>query len=242
VGSPVRGVVEQLLVDRGDTVTEGQSIATLESGTERILLDHATARAEMQSELAARQADLELAKLELARIEDMHQQSLAATQQRDEARVGKQIAQAGLVQAMENHKLMQIELRRATHELAQRTLRSPANGVVVEQFVVPGEFIYDKPIMQIATLNPLRIEVVLPATLFATVQVGSDALITPELDSDKVLKATVDTVDALLDTRSGTFGVRLRLSNDDLAVVAGQKCVVDFLTGKEALEIAEEAG
>lgn len=241
VGSPVRGVVERLLVDRGETVTKGQAIAVLDSGNEVIMLSHAQARAEMQSELAARESDLELAKLELARIEDMHRQNLAPTQQRDEAQVRKQIAQAGLVQALENHKLVQIELQRANHDLAQRTLRSPTNGVVVEQFIVAGEFIYDEAVMSIAALDPLRIEVVLPAELFGSVQVGSEGLITPELDLDNPLIATVDAVDALLDTRSGTFGVRLTLANPDLAITAGQKCTADFILENSAIEIAEEA-
>lgn len=229
VGSPVRGVVARLLVDRGDTVSQGQPIAELESGVEKIMLDHAQARVDMTSELAAREADLKLAKQELARVDDMHAQLLAPSQQRDESRARKQIAEAGLAQALENRELMQIELKRAKLELAQRTLRSPTDGVVVEQFIVPGEFINDEPIMSIAMLDPLRVEVVLPANLFGTVQVGGRAAITPELDTIVPLTATVDAVDGLLDTRSGTFGVRLKLPNKNLAIPSGQKCIVDFL-------------
>jgi RND family efflux transporter MFP subunit len=241
VGSPVRGVVERLLVDRGDTVIKGQPIAELYSGNERIMVAHAQARAQMQSELSAREADLKLANLELARIEDMHQQDLAPTPQRDAAGVRKQVAQAGVAQALENQKLVQIELQRAHHDLAQRTLRSPMNGVVVEQLIFPGEFIYDEPIMSIAALDPLRVEVVLPAEYFGSVQWGSQTLIYPELDKDNPISATVDAVDALLDTRSGTFGVRLSLPNKDQGITAGQKCSVDFLSGTNTLELAEEA-
>jgi len=241
VGSSERGVVKQLLVDRGDTVIRGQTIAELDSGTEQIMLSHAQAKAEMQSELAARESDLELAELELARVEDMHLQRLAPTQQRDEARVRKQIAQAGLVQALENHKLVQIELQRANHELAQRTILSPMNGVVVEQLIFPGEFIYDEAIMRIAALDPLRVEVVLPAKLFGSVKLNSEARIVPELDQDNPLMAKVDAVDALLDTRSGTFGIRLTLPNSDLAITAGQKCIIDFLPTGTAVELAEES-
>lgn len=241
VASPVRGVIERLLVDRGDTVTRDQPIAELESGNEQIMLRHAEARADMQSELAARKSDLELANLELARVESMHRKNLAPAQQRDEARIRKQIAQAGLVQALENQKLVHIELQRAMHDLDQRKLSSPIDGVVVEQFIVAGEFIYDEPIMSIAKLDPLRVEVVLPAVLFGTIQVGSQALITSELDQENPLNSLVDVVDGLLDTRSGTFGVRLTLPNKDLAIAAGQKCTVDFLSDTDGIELAEEA-
>ncbi len=247
VGSPVRGVVARLLVDRGDTVTQDQPIAELESGVEKIMLAHAHARADMSSELGAREADLALAKLELARVEDLHLQELAPAQQRDESRAREKIAQAGMGQALENRSLVQIELQRSTLELEQRTLRSPTDGVVVEQFISPGELIYDEPIMSIAKLDPLRVEVVLPADLFGSVQVGGEALITPELDSTNRLTGIVDAVDAILDTRSATFGVRLMLPNKDLAITAGQKCIVDFLAASAStsattdLELAEEA-
>ena len=152
-----------------------------------------------------------------------------------------QIAQAGLDQAQETHQLTQIELQRADHDLAQRTLRSPTTGVVAEQFIVPGEFIYNKPIMRIAVLNPLRIEVVLPAELFGSIQVGDEAIISPELDLDDPLYATVDTVDALLDTRSATFGVRLTLPNDELAVISGQKRLTDRAWPSHQGNVEQEA-
>ncbi len=232
VGSPVRGVVARLLVDRGDSVSQGQPIAELESDMEQIMLSHAQARVDMTSELAARDADLKLATQELTRVEDMHAQLLAPSQQRDESRARKQIAKAGLAQALENRELIKIELKRAKHELEQRTLRSPTNGVVVEQFIVPGEFINDEPIMNIAMLDPLRVEVVLPANLFGSVRVGGRASITPELETDIPLTATIDAVDGLLDTRSGTFGVRLKLPNANMAIPSGQKCIADFLEYK----------
>lgn len=241
VGSPVRGVVAQLLVDRGDKVSHGQAIAELHAGTEQIMVAHAEARATMQSELSVREADLELAKLELERITDMHKQRLAPTQQLDEARARKKVALSGVVQALENQKLLQIELQRARHELAQRTLRSPANGVVVEQFINPGEFIYDEPVMSIAALDVLRVEVVLPARLFGSVTLGSNAIVTPELNKSESLNATVDVVDELLDTRSATFGVRLALNNQALSIVAGQKCTVEFLSKDKTIKLAEES-
>ena len=115
------------------------------------------------------------------------------------------------------------------------------NGVVVEQLIFPGEFIYDAPVMSIAALDPLRVEVVLPAHLFGSVQVGSKAQINPELDQNNPLHATVDVVDPLLDTRSGTFGVRLTLANENLAITADQKCTVDFLSAVTDIELAQEA-
>ena len=90
-----------------------------------------------------------------------------------------------------------------------------------------GEFVYDNTVMTIASLDPLRVEVMLPARLFGTIAEGDIARLYPEL-GDSELESTVDVVDALLDSRSGTFGVRLKLANPDYKIPAGQRCQIAF--------------
>lgn len=84
--------------------------------------------------------------------------------------------------------------------------------------------------MTIAQLDPLRIEVVLPARLFGSIQAGDTAEIEPELESGESLIASVEIVDHLLDSHSGTFGVLLVLEKSGFAIPAGQKCRVDLET------------
>lgn len=228
VGSSTQGIVARLLVDRGESVTQGQPLVELESSIEQAARQQAAARTEMLGEVVTREADLELAKLDSARFSDLHARGLAPAQQRDEAVAREKVANAALMQALENHELLMLELDRTRRALAQRTIKSPVDGVVVNQLVFPGELVYDNPVMTIAALDPLRVEVVLPARLFGTVRRGDRASILPEIASDDPLVATVDVVDPLLDSRSGTFGIRLTLPNADLTVPAGQKCRVDF--------------
>ena len=237
VGSQVQGVVRALLVERGQSVARGQPLAELESGVEAAEVEHAEARAALVSEIAARDADLELATLELERVEELHDQDLAPDRLRDEARGRRQVAEAAVVQALENRKLLQIELMRARRLLEQRTIRSPVDGVVVERLAFPGEFVHDNPVVSVARIDPLRVEVVLPARLFGTIVPGEVARVFPELGrggrggqggEDGTLEATVDVVDALIDAGSGTFGVRLRLANPERSIPGGQRCRVAF--------------
>lgn len=228
VGSPVQGALDQLLVDRSHFVTQGQPIAKLVSTIEQANLQQARARASMQSEIAAREADVQLAKLNLARLQELFEKKLIPAQQRDEAVAQRQVAGAALVQALENRKLLQLELIRSQKLVAQRTIVSPIDGVIVEHNAFPGEFIYDNPIMTIAQLDPLRVEVVLPARLFGQFKPGDMANVYSEIGDSEPLLAKVDVVDRLLDTRSGTFGVRLTLPNPDFAIPGGQKCQLQF--------------
>jgi len=230
IGSPVQGIVERLLVDRGETVTAGQAVAELVSDVDEASVEVARARAAATSEITAREADLALARLDLVRSEDLHRQGLLQAQKRDEAEARQQIAGAAVVQALENLKLLKLEQMRAERQLALRTLRAPFDGVVVERHVFPGEFVYDNPVLTIAEVDPLRVEVVLPARLVGSIAVGDAARVVAELDGERSLRAEVDVVDGVLDAASGTFGVRLTLPNPERAIVGGQKCRIDFTT------------
>ena len=122
--------------------------------------------------------------------------------------------------------------------LAQKTIRSPIDGVVVAQQAFAGEFVYDNPLLTLAQLDPLRIKVVLPARLFGSFKPGDTALIHPEIEHAEPLQATVQVVDQLLDTRSGTFGVRLTLlPNPELSITGGQKCQLEFMSGVALVSI-----
>jgi len=216
VGSPVQGVIAELLVDRGQRVEKGQPLAQLESGVE----DSDVALAEIRAE--------KLAKLALERMQDMNKQKLVSAQELDESKARYQIASAALTLALENQKIQKLELKRSQRQYARRILTSPIDGVVVEQLAFTGEFVYDNPVMTIAALSPLRVEVMMPARLFGTISQGDVARLHPEIESDQELFATVDVVDPLLDSRSGTFGVRLLLANNDYKIPAGQRCRISF--------------
>lgn len=228
VGSPVQGVIRELLVDRSAVVQRGQPIAELDAQLERAALEQAQIRANMKSEIQARDADLELARQNVERLQNLHQQRMVPAQQKDEAVAEYQVAVAAQKQAQENYTLLQQELKRAVEQLSRRTIRSPVTGVVVEQRAFAGEFVYENPVMTIAQLDPLRIEVVLPARYYGRFKTNDTATVFPEIGSETPLQARVDVVDRMLDNRSGTFGVRLTLPNPGMTIPGGQKCRLEF--------------
>ena len=94
---------------------------------------------------------------------------------------------------------------------------------------MPGEFVETKPILQIAQLDPLSIEVVSPVLNYGKIKKGMQAKILPEFGEHEALIATVVVVDKVIDAASGTFGVRLELANKDYAIPGGLKCSVQFM-------------
>ena len=93
----------------------------------------------------------------------------------------------------------------------------------------PGEVVKEEGILAVAQIDPLRVEVVLPAALFGKLEAGMRAKIMPELPADGAYVASVEIVDRVIDPASGTFGVRLGLPNPDFGIPSGLHCQVSFL-------------
>lgn len=235
IGSPVPGVIDSITVDRGDIVRSGQAVAHLASGVERAALAVARERAEQQGEVAVANSSAALAQRELRRAAELYQQAFVSQTYLDRSRAEAQVAGGRTEQAMERRKLAQREVELAAAQLQQRTLRSPIDGVVVERFMSPGEFIDQKPVLRIAGIDPLRVDVLVPAAAFGQLRPGMTGSVRPDLATRPVLEATVKTVDRVIDAASNTFRVRLELPNPDGALPAGLRCKVELPIGGSAV-------
>jgi len=153
------------------------------------------------------------------------------TNSRDEAQAEFQLTTEELGRARENQRLAELEAARAAEVLALRTIRSPFDGVVVEVLLRPGEFgaiTFKDPIMRLAEIHPLHVEVVLPVGLYGQVRTGQSATVLPEAPVGGSYQTTVKVVDRVVDAASGTFGVRLELPNPKHTIPAGVRCRVQF--------------
>jgi len=227
VGSPTIGVIDSTAVDRGERVHAGQVLATLRSNVERRLLSVAQSKADAIGELRAAQANAELARQKLARAKDLASQQFISDQALEQARAEAIVAENRLAQAREQREVYAREHNLAQAQLEQRTIRSPISGVVVERYLAAGERVEEKPIYRIAVVNPLRVEVVLPAKAYAAVRHGMDVMVTPEFPGAEPRLAKVTLVDRVIDGASNTFRIRLELPNADFSLPAGLRCKAD---------------
>lgn len=231
IRSPVEAVIEQVHVQRGTAVKKGQLLVTLASGPERAALALAQSRAQMQGEIKAAQARLDIAQKKAHRAEELFKQNFVSNNARDEAQAELQLATEELRRARETQKLNELEAKRAAEVVALRSIRSPLNGVVVEVMLKPGEFgaiTFKDPIMKLAEIDPLHVEVVLPVAQFGQVRAGQKASVMPEAPVGGRYDTTVSLVDKVVDAASGTFGVRLELRNRNFDIPAGVRCRVQF--------------
>jgi len=230
IRSPVDGLLAEVRVQRGEVVRKGQVVVMLESGPEQAALAIARSRAAMTGPVEAAQARLEFARTKEKRQEELFQQNFVSSSALDEARTERKLAESELRVAKENQTLAELEVQRAEELLRLRTMRSPFEGVVVDRYLDPGEFAttnIKEPVLKLAEIDPLNVEVVLPASMFGKIRKGDAGQVTPET-SDRAFPARVSIVDPVIDGASGTFGVRLELRNPRGAIPAGAKCRIRF--------------
>jgi RND family efflux transporter MFP subunit len=231
IRSPVEGVIETVYVQRGASVKKGQTLAMLFSGPERAALDLARSRAGNEGEIKSAEARVELTRKKYERAEELVKKNFVSANARDEAEAEYRLAAEQLRVAQENRRLAELEVKRAEEIVAQREIRSPVTGVVVEVLLRPGELTSSNqkdPIVKLIQIDPLNVELILPVQAYGRIRAGQRAWVMPEAPVGGKYIARVEVVDSMFDAASGTFGVRLELANPRGVVPGGIRCQVDF--------------
>jgi RND family efflux transporter MFP subunit len=201
VSSAVPGILDEVRVDRGSVVKKGQVLASLASDV-------------TQARRALIAARAEFAERQVERNQELFRKQVISPHEKDELET--------------NALLLKLELREVEEALEQRTILSPVDGVVVERMFSPGEYVNEDPILRLAQVNPLRVEVAVPASMWGRIQVGGAGQVTWEAPVEGVYTGRVTVVDPVVDAASGTLGIRLELPNPAGRLPAGTKCWVDF--------------
>jgi len=230
--SAVPGVIEKIFVQRGQTVQRGAPLVALASEVERTAVELARYKSQVLGPTQSAESRLDHAARKVKRRGDLAELNYGSAQEREDAEVEQAVAQADLVTAREAREVARLEYANAAAQLAQRSLASPIDGVVVDQAMYPGELADprdNKPyILKLAQIQPLRVRLILPLAMYSRVKPGMKAEVTPEKPLEGHHAATVSVVDKVIDAASGTFQVRLELPNVAGQLPAGLKCSVSL--------------
>jgi RND family efflux transporter MFP subunit len=202
VGSQVSGILEEIPVERGDIVKKGQVLARLKSGQEKASLELS-------------RANLEFLKRKMERNAELAKKHLISANENDE--LVTEFKKAGL------------QLEEAQEKLKLRTIQSTIDGVVTDRLMAPGDYVGETPVLKLASLNPLKVEVIVPTKRFGAVIRGMRAEVRPEFPVGGVYVGKVTIVDKVVDPASSTFIVRVDIANPELKVPSGLKCRVRFI-------------
>lgn len=229
LGAPVPGVLQAVYADATDEVKSGQPLARLESGVEEATVNLARARAGLTTDidLKRRNADFELRRQ--TRNQALYRQQVLPANDMDQLETSAAVAALEARRAEDDRRLAGLELKRAEELLDRRLIRSPIDGVVMQRFRSAGEYVEDQPLLRLARLDPLHVDVIVPVDLLGRVRRGMQADVHAEISTGQTYRAVVDRIDPVADAASGTFSVRLLLGNPDGRVPAGLRCHADLL-------------
>jgi len=194
-------------------------------------MEAAKYRIQMDGHITSARNRLAFATKKFERLDGLNKKHYVAAQSRDEAETEKRLAESELQEAFENQELAKREYRHAVDIVNLRILHSPFNGVVVDRMLNPGDLAepgnVKKPILKLAKIDPLKVEVILPLGAYGKIKTGMTGQVTPEVIGG-TYPASVKVVDKVLDAASGTFGVSLEMPKHTRLIPGGIRCQVEF--------------
>jgi len=223
LGSAVPGLIAESHFDKSDFVEEGAVVARLESSVERVTLSIAKQIASSSTAVDLRRVTAKFGHRTRARNEEMLKTASVSRQVMDQVSTEAMIAELQVAQEQETQTLAGLEVKRARAALARREIRSPISGTITERYKSAGEYVDSDPVYQIAQLDPLNVEVIIPID-----HIGA-SLDLPGFE-DELLEAVVRRIDSVADAASATYGVRLTLDNPELKIPSGVRCQVDLFS------------
>ncbi len=230
VRSPVTGVIDKLYVARGSSVKTGELLLSLDSTVESAAVDLALFKSQMTGALQSADSRVLHAQNKLQRKSDLAASNYASAQDRDDAETELAVARADQQAAREAKQMAHLEHSYATAQLGLRRIRSPINGVVIDQAMNAGDLAQPGDssayILKLAQIDMLRVKVIVPLAYYARIKVGQHADVMPEKPLEGHYPATVSVVDKVIDAASGTFQVRIDLPNPTSALPGGLRCTV----------------
>lgn len=202
VTSRTRGVLEELLVEEGDTVAAGQVIARLENDEQEL----AVARFQSIEELKTREFERQI---------ELNEQNIVSDNDvelvRREAREAKN------------------DLEVAQLNLERTEIKAPFDGLVLVRYIDPGGTVADgTQIYDVADVDPLYADVRVPERHVARLTGGQEARLRTD-EFEDVVGARIERLAPLVDPATGTVKVTVAVDRD-VALRPGAFVEVEIVT------------
>lgn len=220
------GLVTWIGVKKGDTVTNGQVVATLDDAEYKARL------AEAEGRVATAKASVARAELDLQRTAELAKTHIESKKAYDDARLQLEAARSGLKEA------------EGTRALAQAYLdwciiRSPINGVVLEKLVDPNELVTPQSFggargpstafMAVADTKDLQVEIDLNEADLSKISLNQKCHVSPEAYPDKDYEGYVAEIAPEANRAKGTLQIKVQIRNPDKFLTPELSAKVEFL-------------
>jgi len=216
------GTLEQILVDIGDAVREGQTIATLDRREIDAQADAAVAAVGVaKASLDTAEAALANAVLEHDRAKNLFEKGALPRQRLEAADTAHRASMAQRDLATANLAQANAALRRAREVQKNATITSPVTGFVVERNYDAGAMPGDLPIVVVADLRQMRLEAGVSELDAGRLRVGMKARVAVQAKPGETFYGQLAAIAPEVDERNRHFRIEVRVPNDGRMLLSG---------------------
>jgi HlyD family secretion protein len=232
VSPEISGRIEKLLVNQGDTVTNGQPIARIEPGLWRADANfYASSEQASSDDLAQAEADLENARLNFERVQGLYSNNVESVQTYDAARTSYDSARARVDAAKKQIQAAAAQSQKAKVYLDYTKISAPTNGIVDVRAALEGEVVNaGQPIVTLINPDDLWVSANVEETYIDRIRLGDQFQVRLPSGATRMGAVFYRSVDADYATQRDvsrtkrdikTFEIRLRCDNSDRALAVG---------------------
>jgi membrane fusion protein (multidrug efflux system) len=195
VSADLPGIVESIAFDSGDRVSTGDVLVRLDTRQE-------------QAQLAAAEAKLNLARLNLERIRGLREKGVTSQAEFDAAAAAHDEAEASAG-----------EIRAA---IERKTIRAPFSGVLGIRAVNLGQYLTNgQPVAPLQALDPIYVNFDVPQQDLRQVPVGAEVRTSADGLPGSALTGRITAIDSVVDPSTRNVRVQATFANPRLALRPG---------------------
>jgi RND family efflux transporter MFP subunit len=238
------GTLERVLVDIGDAVSVGQTLATIDRREIDAQADAAVASVNVaKAALETAEASLANAALEHDRASNLFEKGALPRQRLDGAETAHRAGKAQRDLAVANLAQAEAALRRAREVQSNATLTSPITGYVVERNYDAGAIPGDKPVFVLADLRQMKLEAGVSELEAGRLKVGLKARVAVQAKPGETFLGELAAIAPEVDERNRHFMVDIRVPNEGRALLSGMYATARIIeaTAANAVLIPRDA-
>jgi membrane fusion protein (multidrug efflux system) len=212
VSADLPGTVDRISFESGRGVREGEVLVQLDTRQER-------------AQLAAIEAQRDLARLNLNRMNDLLAQRV--------------ISQAEYDRAMAEHKETDARVGEITAAIQRKTIRAPFSGMLgirqvnLGQYLAPGD-----PVVALQSLNPIYVNFGVPQQEASQARAGREVRVTAADLGGTAFTGRISALDAVVDAATRNVQVQATIPNVDGKLRPGMFVQTEVLLGASRTVVA----
>lgn len=195
VSADLPGIVEQINIDSGRQVESGAVLVRLDARQE-------------EAQLAAANAELELAEIQLDRIRGLREKGVTS--------------QAEYDRAIAEHAQAEARVGEINATIARKTIRAPFSGILGIRQVDLGQYLNaGDPVVPLQALDPIYVDFAVPQQQVRLLSAGTEVRVTTEGAAGVAAAGKVAAIDSVVDRATRNVQVRAEFENPEGSLQPG---------------------